>query len=176
MSRRYDVAVVGAGILGAAAAYSLTRAGRRVLVLEAHEPGEGTSGNSFAWINAVRKEPEAYHCLNAAGVAEYDGLADELGTDIGYRANDCLERARRVFPPVRSARVLAARIGVRPMPADGHTIAGRVPGFSNVWVLVTHSGITLGPLLGRLIAVEICDGGPNPSLAPFRPDRFVRSI
>ena len=52
------------------------------------------------------------------------------------------------------------------------TIAGRVPGFANAWMLATHSGMTLGPLLGRLIADEIVGGAPSPMLAPFRPDRF----
>ncbi|MBI4609540.1 MAG: FAD-binding oxidoreductase [Candidatus Rokubacteria bacterium] len=371
MTRPYDVAVIGTGMLGAPAAYRLARAGRRVIALEARAPAEGTSGSSFAWINAVRKEPEAYHRLNADGVAQYDGLADELGADIGYVGGGCLEwagadgeqdelrervarlagrgypaewldraaaleiqpnlaigsgtrgvafyprtgwvdaprliraflqlavangaevrprtparslrvradritcittdqgdvlagevlvaagtatpdlleplgvtlpvrrvpgllavtsppdepltrvvyapgvhlrpdvsgglllgapdvdrlvteetrldtaaglaqplldRARQVFPPARSVHPVAVRIGIRPVPADGHTIGGRVPGFRNAWVLVTHSGITLGPLLGRLIAAEITGGAPSPQLAPFRPDRFAGSV
>jgi glycine/D-amino acid oxidase-like deaminating enzyme len=70
-------------------------------------------------------------------------------------------------------KVVDSRIGVRPMPADGHTIAGRIPGYANAWVLATHSGVTLGALLGRLIADEIVRGAPSPILAPFRPDRFA---
>jgi glycine/D-amino acid oxidase-like deaminating enzyme len=59
------------------------------------------------------------------------------------------------------------------MPDDGVTIAGRIPGLTNAWVLATHSGVTLGPLLGRLIADEIVGGKPSPVLSPFRPDRFA---
>ena len=70
-------------------------------------------------------------------------------------------------------RLVDARIGVRPMPADNVTIAGRVPGLANAWMLATHSGMTLGPLLGRLIADEIVTGASSPMLAPFRPDRFA---
>jgi glycine/D-amino acid oxidase-like deaminating enzyme len=83
-----------------------------------------------------------------------------------------LERAGRVFPAARDVEVVEYRVGVRPMPADGHTIAGRLPGVANAWVLATHSGVTLGPLLGRLIADEIVRGASSPMLAPFRPDRF----
>jgi glycine/D-amino acid oxidase-like deaminating enzyme len=364
----YDVAVIGAGMLGAASAYRLAQSGQRVALIEAHEPAAGASGNSFAWLNAVSKEPEAYHRLNAAGVAEYAGLAAELGTEIGYHgggslhwaenetgqlamqrrvalltergyparwisrdaalrlepglsigedvpgaayypdegwldaprlvrafvnralaegaellrgapvdrlhpddgrgttmttrlgdaharqilicagtgtpallaplgvslpvgrvpgllavttppaalpgrviyapgvhfradvsgglllgaddvdehtteatppgapppfAEPLLQRLRRHFPAARSASLAEVRVGVRPMPADGHTIAGLVPGLGNIWVLVTHSGITLGPLLGRLIAQEIAGAPPDPLLAPFRPDRFL---
>ena len=364
----YDVAVIGAGMLGASAAYRLSQSGQRVALIEAREPAAGATGNSFAWLNAVNKEPEAYHRLNAAGVAEYAGLAAELHTEIGYHpggslnwaddeageqaiqrrvallaergyparwisreealrlepglsiaedvpgvayypneawldaprlvrafinraladgaellrgapveqlhlgdgpratvttrlgevrarqvlicagtgtpallaplgvslpvgrvpgllavttpppalpgrivyapgvhfradvsgglllgaddvdertteetkpgapppfAQPLVERLWRHFPAARTATLAEVRIGVRPMPGDGHTIAGPVPGLSNVWVLVTHSGITMGPLLGRLVAQEITGAPPDPLLASFRPDRFL---
>jgi glycine/D-amino acid oxidase-like deaminating enzyme len=72
------------------------------------------------------------------------------------------------MPPI--ARVL---IGIRPVPADEHTIAGRLPGWDNVFVAVTHSGVTLGPLLGRLLAEEITTGRRDPLLADFGAERFV---
>src|SRR5262245_31091076 len=62
--QRYDVAVIGVGIVGASAVYALARAGARVVALDAGVPGAGTSGTSFAWVNSVRKEPEVYHRLN----------------------------------------------------------------------------------------------------------------
>jgi glycine/D-amino acid oxidase-like deaminating enzyme len=368
MIGRFDVAVVGAGMLGASAAYFLTRAGARVVVLEADEPAHGASGNSFAWLNAVRKEPEDYHRLNAAGMTAYTALGNELGQDIGHRgggslewtdgdaahaelrarverlsargyraewiagealramepdltigqeiehvvyyaadgwldaprfvrlmlreasargadvrratpvrvlrgrgdriealetgagdvvagatlvcagphtrilleplgvtvpvrrvpgvlavtsapraplgrvvhapgvhlrpdatgglllgasdidellaettardawpaiAKPLLDRARRVFPPARDVELVTVRRGVRPMPQDGVTIAGRLPGWVNAWVIVTHSGVTLGALLGRLVADEVMGGAPSRMLTPFRPDRFA---
>jgi len=62
------------------------------------------------------------------------------------------------------------------MPADRHTIAGRIPGLDNAWLIATHSGVTLGPLLGRLIAAEIAGGTPHATLAPFRPQRFATDV
>jgi glycine/D-amino acid oxidase-like deaminating enzyme len=59
------------------------------------------------------------------------------------------------------------------MPGDRVTIAGRIPGLANGWLIATHSGITLGPLLGRLMADEIVRDKPSSALAPFRPDRFL---
>ena len=363
--KRYDVAVIGVGIVGASAVYALTRAGASVIALDAGVPGAGTSSTSFAWVNSVRKEPEIYHRLNAEGMAAHRQLARELGSDGGYHeggslewaeagdaerelrtrvarlasrgysatlisrheaqdhepalgipgpvkdvafyeaegwldapraiarllagsgaeirqnarvrslrkrndrvealvlddgeieaesvlvcvgpgtqaflaalgvvipvgrvpgllavtsrpaqslgrvvhapgihlrpdasgalllgatdvdglitevtsretafavAGQLLERAARVFPAAKDVRLVDARIGVRPMPADGVTIPGRVSGLANAWMLATHSGVTLGPLLGRLIADEIVGGVANAMLAPFRPDRFV---
>ncbi len=86
---------------------------------------------------------------------------------------ELLARATAFRPDLAEGRIIAARIGVRPMPADGLTIAGPLPGFANFHVAVTHSGVTLGPLLGRLVAGEVCTGRPAAELAPFRPDRFV---
>src|SRR5258708_40188502 len=80
----YDVAVVGLGIVGASAAYAAAWAGARVLALDAGAPGGGTSGTSFAWLNSVRKEPDVYHRLNAAGMTAHRELSRELGGDAGY--------------------------------------------------------------------------------------------
>ena len=109
------------------------------------------------------------------GTEDVDKLAVSAGAsaNLPELAAILLERAGRVFSGARGVKVVDSRIGVRPMPADGHTIAGRVPGYANAWVLATHSGVTLGALLGRLIADEIVRGASSPMLAPFRPDRFV---
>ncbi len=73
---------------------------------------------------------------------------------------------------MRAAGIAAARIGVRSLPRDGVSIVGKIPGYANAYIAVTHSGVTLGPLLGRLLAAEIM-GDESAQLAPFRPDRFV---
>lgn len=369
----FDVAVIGAGMLGAATAYRLARAGARVLVLEAGTAASAATGNSLAWLNAVSKEPESYHRLNAAGMAEYDRLEREfeaegigaearphrtgcleweadaegmarleakvirlaargyaarlidrhelrglephlrpgaaerfayyardawvdapavvaallelarrrgavvregcavrgferagarvtavrtddapvaagatvvcagIGTEALARQLGCvvaverrpgllaittpvpagtlqrtvyapgfhlrpdstgglrigaddtdrrvsaetspspppaaaatlLDRAAALLPLPADVRIARAHIGVRPIPSDGYTVAGRLPGWENAYVAVTHSGITMGPLLGRLLAEEITAGQRDPLLAPFRPERFV---
>jgi glycine/D-amino acid oxidase-like deaminating enzyme len=45
--------------------------------------------------------------------------------------------------------------------ADGFTIVGWLDDRRSVHAVVTHSGVTLGPLLGRLAAEEILDGAPR---------------
>ncbi len=82
-----DVVVVGAGMLGAALAYRLARAGARVTVVDAGEPGGGTSGSSFAWANANDKTPLDYFRLNKAGMEAHRRLRDDLlagGDDGGW--------------------------------------------------------------------------------------------
>lgn len=59
---------------------------------------------------------------------------------------------------------------VRPMPHDGLPVVGYVqPG---VYVVVTHSGITLGPLLSQLAAGEVAENIACNLLEPYRPSRF----
>jgi glycine/D-amino acid oxidase-like deaminating enzyme len=77
------------------------------------------------------------------------------------------------LPALASARVEAARLGVRPMPLDDYPIVGPHPELPGFYVVVTHSGITLGPVLGPLVAAELLTGRPEPLLAPYRPDRFL---
>jgi glycine/D-amino acid oxidase-like deaminating enzyme len=64
------------------------------------------------------------------------------------------------------------RLCVRPLPVDGHPVVGRLPRLDNAYLAVTHSGMTLAPLLGRLIADEIVSGAETAELAPYRPGRF----
>jgi glycine/D-amino acid oxidase-like deaminating enzyme len=65
------------------------------------------------------------------------------------------------------------RVGFRSLPADGHTIAGYASARSRVYCLVSHSGVTLAPLLGRLAATEITTGQEQDLLRAFRPTRFT---
>jgi D-hydroxyproline dehydrogenase subunit beta len=82
------VVVVGAGLLGASVADELAARGADVTVVDRAEPGGGTSGSSFAWINAQDKTPTAYFELNAQGVRAYPTLAAELGGDWYHPGGD----------------------------------------------------------------------------------------
>ncbi len=88
-----------------------------------------------------------------------------------YLSHKLLERARGVVPALESAKIEGVRIGVRPMPAEGLPSVGAVDTLPGYYEAVTHSGVTLGPLLGRLLAREILAGDVDELIAPFRPDR-----
>ena len=75
-------------------------------------------------------------------------------------------------PPLAGARVEATRVGIRPMPRDQKPMVGPLPGVDGLYLVVSHSGVTLGPLWGRIAAAEILDRTPDPRLAPYRPARF----
>lgn len=83
-----------------------------------------------------------------------------------------LQRAAGLVPGLASAQVLGTYVGLRPIPADGVSSVGALPSIPGCYEAVTHSGVTLGPLIGRLLATEIVDGTVDRLLRPFRPDRF----
>jgi D-hydroxyproline dehydrogenase subunit beta len=88
-------------------------------------------------------------------------------------AAELLDRARHAVRGLDDATVVGYQVCVRPMPADGQSIVGRLPGAEWLYVVVTHSGVTLAAHLSRLIAAELATGEPAAELVPYRPDRFA---
>lgn len=95
------------------------------------------------------------------------------GAPVLQVAERLLERVRGIYPSGASLTLDRCTVGMRPIPADGVTSAGLLPAVPGYGEIVTHSGVTLGPLLGRLIAEEIAGNAPSALLSAFRPDRFT---
>lgn len=74
-------------------------------------------------------------------------------------------------PAVAAAVPFAAIVAMRPIPADGFPSVGAVAGIPGYFEAVTHSGITLAPLIGRSLTAEILEQKRDPLLEPFRPER-----
>ncbi len=90
-----------------------------------------------------------------------------------WPAERSLAAAAAHLPALAAARVEATRVGLRPMPRDERPMVGGIPGLEGFYVVVSHSGVTLGPLWGRVVAAELLDGVPDPRLAAYRPARFL---
>ena len=98
---------------------------------------------------------------------------DTEDTDLSLtRAQRLLTRATEFLPELAQAHVETVKLGIRPMPQDERPIVGPVPGISGLYVAVTHSGVTLAPLIGQLVAHEVIAGQPSPLLADYRIERF----
>jgi glycine/D-amino acid oxidase-like deaminating enzyme len=94
-------------------------------------------------------------------------------TPIPAFMNQLLERVVTVLPGLASARIDSIRITTRPIPGDGHPVIGAIPGLDGLYVMVTHSGVTMGPLLGHIAAREITTGASDSRLDAFRPNRAI---
>ena len=62
-------------------------------------------------------------------------------------------------------------VGYRPTPADGFPAIGRPRERAGLYLAVTHSGVTLAPIIGRFAAAELLTGQRDPLLSPYHPDR-----
>jgi D-hydroxyproline dehydrogenase subunit beta len=87
-------------------------------------------------------------------------------------AGQILEQARQVVPALREASIESVKLGRRVLPEDGLSIVGWAPGVEGLYVVATHSGVTMAPALGELVAKEVALGVAIEELEPFRPTRF----
>ncbi|MEX1102683.1 MAG: FAD-dependent oxidoreductase, partial [Dehalococcoidia bacterium] len=65
--------------------------------------------------------------------------------------------------------------GLRPYPADGLPILGRVPGHERLFLATGHGrlGVTMAPTTGRLLASVILDAASPSELDSFSVERFL---
>jgi glycine/D-amino acid oxidase-like deaminating enzyme len=101
--------------------------------------------------------------------ASYNGEISHQ--DLQRAGEEMLRRLVATFD-AEDVSLVSVRLGARPMPTDELPIVGPVPGVGGVYVAVMHSGITLGPTVGRLVAAEIVGGVDVAQFAGLRPARF----
>ena len=83
-----------------------------------------------------------------------------------------LTKIWRYLPDARGAQLERLTLGFRPMPLDEFPVMGALPGLADIHVAVTHSGVTLAPIIGRLTTEEVLHGTRSSMFAPYRPERF----
>ena len=121
-----------------------------------------------------RREIHIRQCADGhlmIGEGDQESLAED---DTQAHADDLLARACRYLPGAAGAQAIPVPVGWRPMPLDGYPVMGFADEAPNLYIVLTHSGVTLAPVLSRLAAQEICDGTPADAvLSPYRPQRFA---
>ena len=88
-------------------------------------------------------------------------------------ASDVLSRISKKIDFTTNFIPTNIKIGTRPVPIDGFPVVGNIEGHKGVFVAVMHSGVTLAPLIGQLLASEMLKSLKSPLLETFRPSRFV---
>ncbi len=89
--------------------------------------------------------------------------------DAQETAAQVLDELRDVLDGAGDCRIENITVRERPMPADGRPAIGPL-GPKGLYVVCTHSGMTLAPVIGEMVASEI-GGTPDARLTPYRPDR-----
>ena len=84
-------------------------------------------------------------------------------------ARAILDRARALAPGLGALTPEAITVTPRPMLPDDRPAVGRVA--ENLTVAVTHSGMTLAPLIAEAVAAIVAGRAVDPMLEPYRADR-----
>lgn len=86
---------------------------------------------------------------------------------------EVMRRGAAVFPALAAALPAEALVALRSMPADGFPSIGGVASIPGYYEAVTHSGVTLAPLIARSLTEELLGRPPDPLFAPYSPDRLA---
>jgi sarcosine oxidase len=129
MMERYDVIVVGGGVMGCATAYHLAKRGRRVLLLEQYAIGHarGSSHGHSRIIRLAYDLPD-YARLARAAFELWRALEQEVGAEL-LLATGGLDFAQPGVPSFEMTRATLAILGVPHEELDRAGIVERFPQF-----------------------------------------------
>jgi glycine/D-amino acid oxidase-like deaminating enzyme len=99
--------------------------------------------------------------------------SDELRRWHGDRI---IGKIAKFLPGMQGVALERLTLGFRPMPSDELPVMGSLPTCRTIHVAVTHSGVTLAPIVGRLTAEEVLNGSRAELLVPYRPERFAGQL
>jgi glycine/D-amino acid oxidase-like deaminating enzyme len=104
------------------------------------------------------------------GVTREPEAEDVRTTPAGTR--QILKSAVRLVPALAGVRVLRTWAGVRIVPAGGYPVFGPVDGVEGLLICVMHRGVTLGPIVGKILAEIASTGSTTWDIAPYAASRF----
>ena len=81
--------------------------------------------------------------------------------------------AQQFIPQLKTVELEEVVIGWIPSTHNGGPVVGHFKNIPGAYLATTNSGVTLAPIIGELVAMELLDGVETNLLADFRPDRFI---
>jgi len=125
---------------------------------------------------AVRPAPGGGLSIDADWAADQGVTIGPDGTyDVDHSVVEALlDEASKVLDGNPKIEVASIGVGGKPIPGDGEPVLGALKAIPRYYVAFSHSGATLGLIVGELLAYEIATGAEHPMLATFRPERFTQ--
>ena len=74
-------------------------------------------------------------------------------------------------PKLENASLESMFIGWRPLPLDGHPVLGVTSQTKDTYIAIMHSGVSLAPIVGQLVAHEVSQETSIDRLDAYRPNR-----
>lgn len=143
------VIVIGAGIVGAATAYYLTRAGARVTLIEAQTPSAGATGASDGAVSVASKRPGPMMKLAREARDLYLRLVDDgiMAGVFSRRSTFLFARSQHEMDLLESQRICLIGAGEQAEPLTRTQLLRKVPGLSEQvlgGLEVPHDGHAIG--------------------------------
>ncbi len=157
MNGRYDVAVVGAGCFGAWCAWHLTRAGQRVVLLDAYGPGNtrSSSGGETRIIRMGYGADEIYTRSSIRSLELWRSVFRETDEPL-FRPTGVLWLAPPGHAPTKGTVAVLARLGVVHEVLEPKELHARYPQMTleeGTWGLVEpHSGVLMARRAVQVVA------------------------
>ena len=148
-NKTYDVAVIGAGVIGTSCAYHLVKKGLSVALVDRNNVARGTSSHCDAVALIVDKQPGVDAAMGYASIQRFLELQNELDSDFELRQRGCLYAC-----DTEQEMEVAAQYA-RDMQADGYNVNALSPK-----ELLEHEPFLAKDLIGGLFS-DI-DLGLNP--------------
>jgi len=128
-------------------------------------------------LNGLIMSPEFHVRQTHAGrlVLGSDFSGTQPGDDPVATAAEVLAKLPRLISGVADLAMEYLTVGHRPTPGDGFPAIGRPKNIDGLYVVVTHSGMTLAPAIGAFGAAEILDDERHELLTPYQLDRLIIS-
>mgnify|MGYP000934911387 FL=1 len=148
-NKTYDVAVIGAGVIGTSCAYHLVKKGLSVALVDRNNVARGTSSHCDAVALIVDKQPGVDAAMGYASIQRFLELQNELDSDFELHQRGCLYAC-----DTEQEMEVAAQYA-RDMQADGYNVNALSPK-----ELLEHEPFLAKDLIGGLFS-DI-DLGLNP--------------
>jgi sarcosine oxidase len=145
----YDVAVIGAGVFGAWAAYCLRRTGRSVILLDAYGAGNSrsSSGGESRIIRMAYGADEIYTRWSMRSLPAWIALFEEAGEPSLFVRTGVLRTAQQGEPHLAATIETMRKCGAFFEQLDGQELAARFPQFHfpnpTIATLEPQSGVLL---------------------------------
>ncbi len=169
MPSHYDVAVVGAGIVGLAHAYHLAKRGLRVVVLERHPKAQGASVRNFGMLWPIGQPAGELHTLARRSVAVWREILEASGIDhepcgslhLAYHDDEAqilAEFIDRHGDQFAAVRLSASEISARYPAINPHQLRGGMFTPNEINIDARQTIATLPDWLHRTLGVDFVFG------------------
>ena len=130
----YDVVVVGAGVMGSATAYWLSRAGKRVALLDQFSPGHvrASSADESRTVRFQYRGQAVYTEMVAGAVELWKEFDRRSGTSFYREQGTITLQSQPDFAPLLDGYEGLRELGYEPQWLDGDDVRQRFPQFANV--------------------------------------------